>query len=242
MFVPYGKTSFPEISQQAIYPMPNIALTASDGHKLGAYLSEPVATPRGAIVVIQEIFGVNSHIRSICDRLAKLGYAAVAPALFDRTKRNFQSGYSPEEVEQARRFIANPDWDAFLRDTVAARATVAGAGKVGIVGFCLGGSVAFLAAARLEGFSAAVGFYGGRIADFADEKPQCPTQLHYGAEDQGIPMSNVESVRSRRPDCEIFVYDGAGHGFHCDERASFHPEVSKVAWERTVRFFEKHIG
>lgn len=222
--------------------MPHVTLTASDGHTLGAWRADPEAVPRGAVVVIQEIFGVNFHIRSICDRLAGLGYTAIAPALFDRTERDFQSGYSPEEVERARGFIADPDWDAFMRDTEAARAAVAGSGRTGIVGFCLGGTVAFLGATRLEGFAAASCFYGGRIAAFADEKPRCPTQLHYGAEDHGIPMSNVDSVREKRPDCEIYVYEGAGHGFHCDERASFHPEASKLAWSRTLELLGSRVG
>jgi carboxymethylenebutenolidase len=222
--------------------MPNLTLTASDGHTLGAYRADPDTDPRGAIVVIQEIFGVNSHIRSICDRLAELGYVAIAPALFDRTQRDFQSGYSPEEIERARAFIANPDWDSFVRDTDAARAAVAEVGKVGIIGFCMGGTVAFIGATRLDGFSAASGFYGGSIEAFADETPRCPTQLHYGSKDQGIPMSNVDSVRERRPDCDVYVYEGADHGFHCDERASFHAEASKEAWARTVAFFSEHIG
>ena len=217
-------------------------LTASDGHLLGAYRADPEGVPRGGIVVIQEIFGVNAHIRSICDRLAADGYVAIAPALFDRTQRDFESGYSPEEIEKARGFIANPDWDAFLRDTDAARAALADTGKVGIVGFCLGGSIAFMAATRLVGFSAAVGFYGGRIAAVADEVPQCPVQLHYGSEDHGIPMSNVETVRSKRPDVDIFVYEGAGHGFNCDARPSFHPEAAQLAWGRTMDFLSEHIG
>ena len=219
-----------------------LTLTAADGHTLGAYRADPGTAPRGAIVVIQEIFGVNSHIRSICDRLAEAGYVAIAPALFDREERDFQSGYSPEEIERARAFIADADWDAMIRDTEAARAAVSDAGKVGIIGFCMGGTVAFLGATRLDGFSAASGFYGGRINAFADEVPRCPTQLHYGSEDSGIPMDNVESVRARRPDCEIHVYEGAGHGFHCDERASFHAEASKVAWDRTMELFSKHVG
>ncbi len=221
--------------------MPSIELTASDGHVLGAYRAEPAGSPKGGIVVVQEIFGVNSHIRSICDRLAALGYVTIAPALFDRTERDFQSGYTPEEVERARGFIANPDFDGFVRDTEAARAAIAGIGKTGIVGFCLGGSIAFVAAARLKGFDASVGFYGGRIATLADEKPMCPVQLHYGSEDQGIPMSNVDTVRSKRPDCEIHVYQGAGHGFNCDERASFHPEAAAIAWARTAIFFDNHL-
>ncbi len=221
--------------------MTGVTLSASDGHKLGAYRADPEADPRGGVVVVQEIFGVNTHIRSICDRLAEIGYVAIAPALFDRTERGFQSGYAPEEVERARSFIADPDWDAFVRDTDAARAAVAGAGKVGVIGFCMGGTVAFLAATRLDGVSAACGFYGGRIAAFADETPRCATQLHYGAEDHGIPLSNVESVRAQRPDCDVFVYDGAGHGFHCDERASFHEQASQLAWQRTTAFLAAHL-
>ena len=221
--------------------MPSITLTASDEFELGAYRADPASVPLGGIVVIQEIFGVNSHIRSVCDRLAEAGYAAIAPALFDRVERDFESGYSPEEVERARGFLKSPDWDAFLLDIEAARIALAGAGETGIVGFCLGGSLAYLAAARLDGFSASVGFYGGRIADFADEAPRCPVQLHYGSEDQGIPMSNVDTVREKRPDCEIFVYEGAGHGFNCDERASYHPEAAKLAWGRTMDFLEENI-
>ncbi|MBY8975305.1 dienelactone hydrolase family protein [Rhodobacteraceae bacterium NNCM2] len=222
--------------------MTSIVLTASDGHELDAYRADPAEKPKAAVVVIQEIFGVNPHIRSICDRLAEVGYVAIAPALFDRVERGFESGYSPDEVAHARGFLADADWDAFVRDADAARAAVADIGKVGIVGFCMGGTVAFLAAARLEGIAAASGFYGGRIDAYAEEQPKCPTQLHYGAEDAGVPMENVERVRARRPDCEIFVYDEAGHGFHCDQRASFHPEASGIAWGRTMELFARHLG
>ena len=182
--------------------MSYLTLTASDGHQLGAYRVDPERAPKGAIVVVQEIFGVNSHIRSICDRLAALGYVAIAPAIFDRTEPDFQCGYSAEEVDRARAFIADADWDAFVMDTDAARKAVEVVGKIGVVGFCLGGSVAFLAATSSQGFSAASGFYGGRIDAYADEAPRCPTQPHYGSEDQGIPISNVDNVRARRPECE----------------------------------------
>lgn len=223
--------------------MPDIELTAADGHTLGAYLAEPGAPPRGGIVVVQEIFGVNGHIRSICDRLAGQGYAACAPALFDRTEPNFQSGYSPDEIGHARGFVANADWDAFVRDTDAARKAVAGNGAVGVVGFCLGGSVAFLAATRLDGVAAASAFYGGKIRDFAREKPRCPVQMHFGAEDAGIPMDMVKEVRAQRAsDCDIFLYAAAGHGFHCDERESFDPAASELAWSRTLELFKSHIG
>jgi carboxymethylenebutenolidase len=219
----------------------HFTLTASDKHQLGAYRADPVGTPKGAIVVIQEIFGVNNHIRSVCDRFAAEGYVASAPALFDRTQKDFQSGYSPDEVANARKFIASPDWDAMLRDTDAAIQDLQSVGPVAIVGFCLGGSIAFLAATRLSGLKCAVGYYGGRIAAVADEKPKVPVQLHFGEKDQGIPMTDVETVKQKRPDVEVYTYAEAGHGFHCDERASFHGESAKIAWGRTTEFLRKHM-
>src|SRR6478609_1971293 len=153
----------------------DITLTASDGFKLGAYRTQPEGKPKGAVVVIQEIFGVNSHIRTICDRFAVQGYVAIAPSIFDRVEPNFQSGYSPEEVAIARKFVANPDWTAFLRDTQAAIDAVKEVGPVGIIGFCLGGSVAYAAATKLDGLSAAIGYYGGAVVRFADDKPKVPT-------------------------------------------------------------------
>jgi carboxymethylenebutenolidase len=217
----------------------SLTLTASDNHRLGAYRADPSGTPVGGIVVIQEIFGVNHHIRSVCDRFAAEGYAAVAPALFDRQVKDFQSGYSPEEIEKARKFVANPDWDAMLRDTAAAIAELKGVGPVSIVGFCMGGTIAFLAAARLDGLTASVPYYGGRIVAFADEKPRCPTQMHFGEQDQSIPLSDVETIKQKRPDCDIHVYKDAGHGFHCDERGSYHQPSSRTAWERTLAWLKR---
>ncbi len=219
----------------------DIRLTASDGFQLGAYRADPATAAKGAVVVIQEIFGVNSHIRSLCDRFAAKGYVAVAPAIFDRVEPNFQSGYSPEEVAIARKFVANPDFDAFLRDTQAAIDAVAPLGPVGVIGYCLGGSVAFLAATRLHGLDAAVGYYGGAIARFADEVPNVPVQLHFGEKDAGIPLSNVETVRAKRPEIEIHVYANAQHGFGCDERASYDKPSADLAAERSLGFFAAHL-
>jgi carboxymethylenebutenolidase len=211
-----------------------LTLTASDGHKLGAYRADPPGKANGGVVVIQEIFGVNHHIRAVCDRLAAAGYAAVAPALFDRFARDFESGYSPDEVAKARELaMANRNWDHVILDTQAARNEIKSAGPTAVVGFCMGGSVAFLAATRLPGLSAAVCFYGGQIVQFADEKPRCPTQMHFGEKDDHIPMKDVEAIRAKRPDCEIHVYP-AGHGFYCDERGSYDAPSAKLAWERTL--------
>ncbi|HZE53213.1 MAG TPA: dienelactone hydrolase family protein [Bradyrhizobium sp.] len=219
----------------------DIKLTAADDFQLGGYRADPATAPRAAVVVIQEIFGVNHHIRAVCDRLASEGYVAIAPAIFDRLERNFQSGYSPDEVTLARKFVANPDWAAMLRDTQAAIDAVKNIGPVGIIGFCLGGSIAYAAATKLSGLSAAICYYGGAIARFADDKPKVPTQLHFGEKDAGIPLSDVETIRAKRPDVEIYTYPGAQHGFHCDERASYDKASADIAWPRSLGFLAKHL-
>jgi carboxymethylenebutenolidase len=219
----------------------DIKLTAADDFQLGGYRADPATAPRAAVVVIQEIFGVNHHIRAVCDRLAGEGYVAIAPAIFDRLERNFQSGYSADEVTVARKFVANPDWAAMLRDSQAAIDAVKNFGPVGIIGFCLGGSIAYAAATKLSGLSAAIGYYGGAIVRFADDKPKAPTQLHFGEKDAGIPLSDVETIRAKRPDVEIYIYPGAQHGFHCDERASYDKASADVAWPRSLGFLAKHL-
>jgi carboxymethylenebutenolidase len=217
-------------------------LTASDSFKLGAYRANPSGPAKGGVVVIQEIFGVNHHIRAVCDRLAGEGYAALAPALFDRQQPNFETGYSPDEIAHARKFVANPDWGAMMRDTQAAIDAAKQNGAVGIIGFCMGGTIAFLAAARLNGLSAAIAYYGGQIAKNADEKPKVPTQLHFGEKDASIPMSDVEIIKEKRGrDCEIYVYPDAGHGFNCDERGSFNEAAAKVAWRRSIAFLQTNL-
>jgi carboxymethylenebutenolidase len=219
----------------------DIKLTASDNFQLGGYRADPATAPKAAVVVIQEIFGVNHHIRAVCDRLAGHGYVALAPAIFDRIERNFQSGYSPDEVAVARKFVADPDWTAMLRDTQAAIDAVKDVGPVGIVGFCLGGSVAYAAATKLSGLSAAIGYYGGAIVRFADDQPKVPTQLHFGEKDAGIPLADVETIRVKRPDVEIHVYPGAQHGFSCDERASYDKASADIARQRSLDFFARHL-
>src|SRR3954468_9621328 len=147
----------------------DITLTASDNFKLGGYRADPSGKPAAAIVVIQEIFGVNHHIRAVCDRIAAQGYVAIAPSIFDRIEPNFQCGYTPEEVAIARKFVASPDWEAMLRDTQAAIDAVQDIGPVGIVGFCLGGSVVYAAATKLSGLTAAGGFYCGAVVRLAHD-------------------------------------------------------------------------
>src|SRR5258707_7021303 len=172
----------------------DIKLTASDGFKLGGYRADPAGAPKAAIVVIQEIFGANHHIRAVCDRLAGAGYVAIAPSVFDRIEPNFQCGYSPDEIANARKFVANPDWAAMLLDSQAAIDAVKNVGPVGIIGFCLGGSIAYVAATKLSGLSAAVGYYGGGAVRFADDKPKVPNQLHFCGKDAGISLTDVGSI------------------------------------------------
>jgi carboxymethylenebutenolidase len=219
----------------------DIKLTASDNFQLGGYRADPATAPKAAVVVIQEIFGVNHHIRAVCDRLAGEGYVAIAPSIFDRIEPNFQCGYSPDEVAVARKFVANPDWAAMQLDTQAAIDAVRDVGPVGIVGFCLGGSVAYAAATKLSGLTAAIGYYGGAIVRFADDKPKVPTQLHFGEKDAGIPLADVETIRSKRPDVEIHVYPGAQHGFNCEERASYDKASADIARQRSLDFFAMHL-
>jgi carboxymethylenebutenolidase len=219
----------------------HFSLTASDAHKLGAYRADPAAKPKGAVVVIQEIFGVNHHIRAVCDRLANEGYVAVAPALFDRTRPNFESGYTPDEIAAARALIGNLDRDKTLQDIDAALGDIKSVGPCGVIGFCFGGTMAFLAACRLNGLKASICYYGGTIVKSADDKPKCPVQMHFGEKDAGIPMSDVETIKQKQPQAEIYVYPGAQHGFHCDERASFQKEASALAWTRSMEFLAKNL-
>jgi len=217
-------------------------LTASDSFKLGAYRADPSGASKGGIVVIQEIFGVNHHIRAICDRVAAEGYAAVAPAVFDRQHPNFECGYTPDEIANARKFVANPDWGAMLLDVQAAIDELKKSGPVAIMGFCMGGTIAFLSACKLNGLSASVCYYGGQIAKNADQQPKVPTQMHFGEKDASIPMSDVDLIKQKRGgDCEIYVYPDAQHGFTCDERGSYQEAAAKLAWQRTMAFLAKNV-
>jgi carboxymethylenebutenolidase len=218
-----------------------LTLTTSDNHTLGAYRADPTGKPKGGMVVVQEIFGVNHHIRAMCDRFAAQGYAAIAPQVFDRFARDFESGYSPDEIAHARGLLGSLNWDNMMKDIEAALANLKGAGPIGIVGYCMGGTATFLAACRVPGLSAAVAYYGGQIARFAGEKPKCPLQMHFGEKDESIPMPTVEEIKTKQPQAEAYVYPGAPHGFSCDERASFRKEASDLAWQRTLEFLKTNM-
>ena len=217
-----------------------ITLTASDGHTLAAWQDGPEHAAVG-LVVIQEIFGVNGHMRTVCARFAEAGYRVVAPALFDRAERGVELGYGPEDVARGRALRGLVADDSTLAD-VRAAADALGQRRLGIVGYCWGGTVAWWGATRVAGLQAAVGWYGGGIAATRTEAPHCPVQLHFGEKDTGIPLTDVELIRAAQPSVEVFVYPGAQHGFGCDDRASFSPADAKLAHHRTLAFFAEHLG
>jgi len=216
-------------------------LTTTDKHQLGAYRADPQGRAKGGMVVVQEIFGVNHHIRTVCDRLAGLGYPAVAPAVFDRFARDFESGYTPDEIAHARSLLGNLNWEHMMADIAAAKEDLKSAGPVGVIGFCMGGTAAFLSACRIPGLAASVAFYGGQIVKFADEKPKCPLQMHFGEKDESIPMNAVAEIKAKQTQAETYLYPDAPHGFSCDERVSYRKEASDLAWSRTVDFLAKHM-
>ena len=217
-----------------------IDIETTDGHKLTGYRAEPSGDPRGGLVVIQEIFGVNSHIRAVADGFAAEGYVALAPAMFDRVGPGIELGYSPEDVEKGREIRARIDYDDAVRDMGAAVSALAGL-PVGVVGYCWGGSLAWSAATRLDGLKAAVGYYGGFIPEMADETPRHPVMLHFGESDESIPLEGVDKVKAAHPDVPIYLY-AAGHGFNCDQRGSYDEASARLARERTLAFFAEHLA
>ena len=218
-----------------------LALTADDGHSLGAYRADASGTARGGIVVLQEIFGVNSHIRSVCDGFAADGFTCIAPALYDRSSHtDCELGYEASDMATGRKLREEFSWNDTVRDVAAAVAVLAGEGLgVGSVGYCWGGTISFLAGVRLD-VSAAVVYYGGQIIPYKDEKARCPMLMHFGEHDTGIPLSDVEQVRVAQPEATIHIYD-AGHGFNCDRRGSYDEAAAKLARERTVEFFNTNL-
>ena len=218
-----------------------IELKPEGGAPIAAWRADPSGKPRAGIVVIQEIFGVNAHIRAVADRFASVGYLAVAPAVFDRVEKGFDVGYDPDSRARGMAIVGKLDWEQTMRDVAAAIDVAKEAGKVGIVGYCYGGSVVWAAAAQLNGLSAAVGYYGGRILSMKDLKPQVPTMLHFGEKDQHIPVKGVRELAAEHPEVPVHVY-AADHGFNCDHRESYDAGSAALAWTRTLEFFRKHLG
>ena len=217
-------------------------VVASDGHQMGAYRSDASGDVRGGVVVLQEIFGVNEHIRDVCDRFATDGYTAIAPALYDRSsQKNVELGYAKEDVAVGRKLREEFSWDDTMLDVDAAAAVLRSEGlKVGTVGYCWGGSIAFLSAARLS-IDAAVVYYGGQIKPYLGEKAHCPVLMHFDREDTSIPLADVEAIQRAYPEATVRLYD-ADHGFNCDRRSQYEPEASGRAKQETLSFFERYLG
>src|SRR3954466_8712568 len=221
-------------------------LKAADGQAIPAYVAQPKGQAKGGIVVIQEIFGVNSHIRSVADGYAEAGYLAVAPAIFHRVKPNVDIGYTPDDMQAGMALKAATEAlpaPGVMQDIQAAINHAAQAGKVGIVGFCYGGLLAWRAAAMLQGLSAAVPYYGGGspTPDEIARKPKVPVLAHYGDKDKHISVESVEAFKRAHPEVEVHLYQ-ADHGFNCDQRGSYNEAATKLARERTLAFFAKHLG
>ena len=216
-----------------------IRLKAKDGHELDAYLVEPGGKAKGGVVVVQEIFGVTNHIKRVADRFAAKRYKVVAPAMFDRVERNVTLEYS--EIDKGRKYMQQLQWPGTLADVEAAVKEVRGAGRVAVVGFCWGGTVAHVAASELE-LDAAVSYYGGGVAKMLDKKPRCPIVYHFGDKDASIPLPDIEKIKQANPSSPLYVYEGAGHGFNCDERASYSEKDAQLAFERSLEFLDEQLA
>ena len=223
-----------------------VTLKAEDGHSFSAYRAAPTGTPpagkpTAGLVVVQEIFGVNSHIRNMSDGFARDGYVALAPAIFDRAERGFETGYEPADIERGRGVRGKIDINDMVKDIRAAVASLVAEGlKVGVVGYCLGGTLAWLAATRIKGVACSVSYYGGGVAETASEKQRCPVLFHFGETDQSIPADHHATIRAAHPELPLHIYP-AGHGFSCDARGSYHEPSARLARERTLEFLRRHM-
>jgi len=218
-----------------------IELTAADGHRLSAYRAEPASKPKGALVVAMEIFGVNSHIRSVADGYAADGYLVIAPALFDRVQRDYEAGYTQEEIQKGIGFIQKINLDDTMKDVAAAIAAVKSGGKTGIVGYCWGGTVSWKAACTLSELACAVPYYGGGITNLSDLKAKCPVMFHWGEQDHSIPLDKAKAFAQAHAEATHYFYP-AGHGFNCDQRGSYDAPSAQLARKRTLEFFAKYLG
>jgi carboxymethylenebutenolidase len=222
--------------------MNKMKITAKDGHEFSAYCAKPQGAPRGGLIVIQEFFGVNGHIRRVCDQYAADGYLVLSPAIFDRVERDVELGYDEAGMNKGRELRAKLDLSNCMLDVQATIDAAASAGKVAALGYCWGGSLAYIAAARLNGLSCAVGYYGAQIAAHVNETPRIPVMLHYAEKDEYLPQSDVEKVRAAHPSIVIYQYPGTEHGFNCDDRHFYEPKSAALARERTLAFLGKNVG
>jgi len=221
-----------------------LELESADGARVPVYVSRPAGKPKGAVVVVQEIFGVNSHIRSVADGYAASGYLALAPALFARAKPGVELGYTPDDMQAG--FALKGQMEALqgevLDDIQAAIDYAAQAGRVGIVGYCWGGLLTWRAACELGGLDAAVPYYGGGMTDEADREPVCPVLCHFAGDDSYIPLPGVQAFQAAHPDVQVHIYPAVHHGFNCEQRGSYNAAAAQLARERSLAFFAKHLS
>ena len=217
----------------------HLQIASSAMHCIGAYRAMPAGTTKGGIVVIQEIFGVNAHIRDVVDGLAVAGYVAIAPAFFDHLESGVELDYDASGIARGRVLAAELDIDQVMADVGSAAETIRSAGKIGVVGYCWGGTIAMLAASRLG--LPAVSYYGARNVAWLHETFSAPLQFHFGEKDRSIPPQAIERHRQCLPNAEIHLYP-AGHGFNCDLRKDFSAQSAALARERTLAFFEQNLG
>jgi carboxymethylenebutenolidase len=215
-------------------------IMARDGHEFQAWLAAPPGRPRGALVVLQEIFGVNSHIRAVADGLAAQGYTVIAPSLFDRIRRGIQLGYSAADIQEGAGYRSQLTPETSLKDVAAAVAVVRHSGRVGSIGYCWGGTLSYLAACQLP-LACAVVYYG-KVVAYLEQKPRCPVLFHYGAHDQSIPLPDVEKTRATVSAPEmVYLYEAAGHGFNCEQRDSYNAPAAALARTRTLEFLARYL-
>jgi carboxymethylenebutenolidase len=221
-------------------PGRSTTITARDGFAPGAYRSSPTSSLKGGIVLLHEIFGVNAHIREVCDGFASRGYVTVAPALFDRVEKGVELGYDAAGIDKGRRLREAIGWHTTLLDVQAAIDAVGSFGPVAVIGYCWGGTLAFLSTTRLEGLACAVGYYGGQTVPFAREVPKVPVLLHFGEFDPRIPQKDVEEIRRHNPEIEVHMFP-ADHGFNCNHRKEWHEPSAREALSLTLAFLNRHM-
>jgi carboxymethylenebutenolidase len=222
------------------------SLTSTDGFSVPAYVAHPTGPVRGGVVVLQEIFGLNAHIRATVDAYAAAGYLAVAPATFHRVQADLDMGYTPEDIAAGVKLKAAVEGlpaPGVMPDIAAAIAYAAQVGKVGVVGYCWGGLLAWRAACQLPGISAAVPYYGGGMTTAVEvaRQPHCPVLCHFGEFDHAIAVETARAFAQAHPEVTVHIYP-AKHGFNCDHREAYDAAAAALARERTLAFLAQHLG
>lgn len=215
-----------------------INLNTNGTQCIGAWLCEARGEPKGGVVVVQEIFGVNAHIRAVTERFAEAGYTAVAPAFFDHLETGVELDYDKAGFQRGKDLASEIKMDVAVADVASAAHSIASVGKIAVVGYCWGGTVSLVSGLRL--MMPAVSFYGSRNVRYMGDSATAPQQFHFGQNDRSIPPEAIERHRQTYPDAEVYSYP-AGHGFNCDLREGYHAEASKLAWERTMDFLSRHL-